>query len=140
MNKNELGYCITRKELLAIYRFTKKFRHYLIGRKFIVRCDHQALKWLLDWKNPNTSQDCSWRAELEEFDMQIEYRKGKYHQNADALSRLEQCEQCHLKHIGPKKKRNVKILRVMNTSNIQQEHDPDIKIVFELLKMKKKRK
>ena len=30
-------YCTTRKELLAIVRFTRQFRHYLLGKPFIIR-------------------------------------------------------------------------------------------------------
>ena len=29
-------YCTTRKELLAVVRFTRQLRHYLLGRQFIV--------------------------------------------------------------------------------------------------------
>ena len=111
MTKSQRQYCITRKELLAIYTFVLKFKHYLIGTKFLVRTDHQALKWLLKWDSPNTSQYCVWRAELEVFDMTVEYRKGVEHINADAMSRLPPCEQCLLKHSDPKKKRNVKVYK-----------------------------
>ena len=109
MSKSQRQYCITRKELLAIYTFVLKFKHYLLGTQFVVRTDHQALKWLLKWDNPNTSQYCIWRAELEVFDMIVEYRKGGEHINADALSRLPPCEQCLIMHLEPKKRRNVKV-------------------------------
>ena len=33
-------YCTTRKELLAIVCFTRHFRHYLLGRQFVIRTDH----------------------------------------------------------------------------------------------------
>ena len=36
LNKHELGYCVTRKELLEIYYFVNDFKHYLYGRKFRV--------------------------------------------------------------------------------------------------------
>lgn len=45
-------YYTTRKELLAIIRFTKHFYHYLLGRNFIVRKDHSSLTWLLNFKDP----------------------------------------------------------------------------------------
>jgi hypothetical protein len=32
----EQKYCITRKELFAIYRYVKLYKHYLLGRKFII--------------------------------------------------------------------------------------------------------
>ena len=36
-------YCTTLKELLAVVRFTRQFRHYSLGRQFIVQTDHSSL-------------------------------------------------------------------------------------------------
>ncbi|NJR75967.1 MAG: hypothetical protein HC773_24895 [Scytonema sp. CRU_2_7] len=153
LTKSQKQYCITRKELLAIYTFVLKFKHYLIGKQFVVRTDHQALKWMLNWDSPNTSQYCIWKAELEIFDKLVEFRKGKEHINADALSRLPDCEQCLIKHYDPLKKRNVKVYPVeINNENKslysekvinnlrdyenewQQERDLDIKIILNALR------
>ena len=109
LTKYEQSYCITRKELLAVYYFVTYFRQYLLGRKFRIRTDHKALTWLMGWKQPKTTQYCNWISELEIYDFGIEHRKGKEHVNADFLSRLDNCEQCKLKHEHPKKKKNVKI-------------------------------
>ena len=118
LSKSELGYCITRKELLSVYYFLNHFKHYLMGQHFIVRTDHKALTWLLDWKNPKTTQYCTWIAELEQYNFTIQHRPGHLHTNADFLSRIHsndtmQCEQCELKHPNPLKKRNVKHIEVM---------------------------
>ena len=43
LNRAEANYCVTRKELLAVVYFTRHFRHYLFGKKFILRTDHSAL-------------------------------------------------------------------------------------------------
>jgi len=45
-SKHEANYNVTRKELLAVITFTKKFRQYLVGRPFRIRTDHAALQWL----------------------------------------------------------------------------------------------
>ena len=52
--KAELHYCITRKELFLIYHFLTYLRQFLLGTKFIIRTDHRALKWLLNWEAPKT--------------------------------------------------------------------------------------
>ena len=44
------GYCVTRRELLAVINFTEKFKHYLLGRRFIIRTDHGSLTWLFRFK------------------------------------------------------------------------------------------
>ena len=86
-------YCTTRKELLAIVRFTHHFKHYLLGREFIVRTDHSSLIWLTNFKQPQ-GQLARWIEELSRFSMKIEHRPGKYHSNADALSRLHDYNTC----------------------------------------------
>jgi hypothetical protein len=90
-----------------------KFKHYLLGTEFIIRTDHKALIWMLNWNKPNSSQYCRWIAELELFNFTIEYRPGINHGNADAMSRNIGCEQCDLIHEYPKKRRNVKVLKCL---------------------------
>jgi len=80
-------YCTTRKELLALITFTRQFRHYLHGRRFLVRTDHNSLAWLMRFKNVE-GQLARWLEELAQYDVQILHRKGRMHANADALSRI----------------------------------------------------
>ena len=96
LTKSERNYCVTRRELLALIYFLRHFRSYLLGRPFIVRTDHAALKWIQQFKEPE-GQIARWLEYLQEFDFQTEYRPGKWHGNADALSRL-QCNQCEICH------------------------------------------
>ena len=81
------NYCTTRKELLAVLRFTRAYRHYLLGRRFIVRTDHSSLTWLMHFKNAE-GMLARWIAELSQYDMVIQHHPGKQHGNADALSRM----------------------------------------------------
>ena len=82
-------YCSTRKELLALVRMTNHFRHYLLGRSFKIRTDHHSLKWIMNFKHAE-GQLARWLEELSRFHMDIEFRPGKSHGNADALSRIPQ--------------------------------------------------
>ncbi|KAI7809323.1 hypothetical protein IRJ41_005269 [Triplophysa rosa] len=79
-------YCVTRKELLAVVRFTRQFRHYLLGSNFILRTDHSSLTWLYRFKRPE-GQLARWLEELSQYNFVIEHRPGSHHGNADALSR-----------------------------------------------------
>ena len=47
LNSAQKKYCTTRKELLAVVAFTRHYRHYLLGRSFVVRTDHASLVWLM---------------------------------------------------------------------------------------------
>jgi len=75
MSRQQLNYCTTRKELLAVYHFIRYFRHYLLGRAFIVRTDHSALQWLRRTPEP-IGQQARWLEVLEEFDFQIIHLPG----------------------------------------------------------------
>ena len=83
---HERNYCATRLEMLALVDFIDHFRYYLLGRKFLVRTDHHALKWLMSFKQPE-GQVARWLERLQEYDFTVEHRPGISHANADALSR-----------------------------------------------------
>ena len=87
LTRAQRHYCVTRRELLAIVVFVQNFRHYLLGRKFLIRTDHSSLRWLLNFKNP-TDQMARWLEILSQYDFHIQHRAGKKHCNADALSRI----------------------------------------------------
>ncbi|UYV72285.1 K02A2.6-like, partial [Cordylochernes scorpioides] len=96
LSKPERNYCVTRRELLAIVKSIEHFHHYLYGQKFLLRTDHAALRWLLNFKSPE-GQLARWIQRLQEYDMEIQHRKGKSHGNADALSRRPcpvNCKHC----------------------------------------------
>ena len=100
MNSHELGYCITRKELLAIYYFCQHFNHYLYGKKFTLRTDHKAITFMMTTKKPITAQFQTWINYLSSLDIKLIFRKGADHNNADMLSRNKcgTCTQCLMEH------------------------------------------
>lgn len=93
MNKAERNYCITEKELLAVRFFIEYFRQYLLGRRFRVRTDHQALVWLFKLKEPK-GKIARWIEILSHYDFSIEYRPGHKQTHCDALSRCENPREC----------------------------------------------
>jgi transposase InsO family protein len=94
LNKAERNYCVTDRELLAIRYFVEYFRHYLIGKPFRLRTDHQALKWLFNLKEPK-GRIARWIETLSTYVFEIEFRPGKKHLNADAMSRCPNPNQCN---------------------------------------------
>ena len=96
LSKPERNYCVTRRELLAIVDSIKHFHKYLYGQKFLLKTDHAALKWLLNFKNPE-EQVARWIERLQSYEFEIQHRKGEQHKNADALSRRpcnDECKYC----------------------------------------------
>ena len=87
LSAGQWRYCTTRKDLLAVVRFTCMYRPFLLGRKFIVRTDHHSLIWSLSFRCPQ-DQLAGWLEELSQYHMVIQHRPGRRHCNADALTRL----------------------------------------------------
>jgi hypothetical protein len=52
----ELLYSIYDKEMLAIMHALAKFRKYLVRARFVVKSDHNSLKYLLEQKDLNERQ------------------------------------------------------------------------------------
>ena len=86
LSVKNLGLSVYEKELLALVMAVTKWRHYLVGNHFIIRTDHQSLKYLLDQKL-NTTIQHKWMTKLLGLDYKIEYKKGVDNRVADALSR-----------------------------------------------------
>lgn len=78
---------------------------------------------MLSWDKPNSSQYCSWIAELEQYDFEIVHRAGVKHGNADGLSR-GQCGQCEIEHEEPLRKRNYKTSEE-NIRSLNSTDEPD---------------
>ena len=92
MNKSELQYCTTRKELLAVITALKHFHIYLIGQKVRLRTDNSAFSWIRTLKNP-TGQVFRWPQYIETYDLSVTHRPGRSHGNSDVLSRIP-CKVC----------------------------------------------
>ncbi|KAG7661734.1 uncharacterized protein J8A68_004750 [[Candida] subhashii] len=86
MNKHELNYPPREKEFLAIIRVLERHRHLLLGHKIILDTDHESLQYILSHPKPISPKMARWLDFLGEFDIEINYIRGK-HNKADALTR-----------------------------------------------------
>ena len=93
LSKTQRAYCTTYRELLAVVKFVKTFRHFLWGRKFTVRTDHASLRWLKNFKEPE-GMLARWLSVLGTYDFVLEHRPGVKHGNADGLSRTTSGKKC----------------------------------------------
>jgi hypothetical protein len=84
--KHEELYTTHDLELAAIMLDLKLWRHYLVGRNFELKTDHQSLKHLFTQRDLNARQR-RWSEFMSEYDFGILYIKGKENLVADALSR-----------------------------------------------------
>jgi len=56
LSQSESFYSIYDNEMLAIMHALTKFRQYLVGKKFVVKTDHNSLKYFLELKDLNECQ------------------------------------------------------------------------------------
>ena len=77
--------------LLAVVRFTRHFKHYLIGRRFTLRTDHNSLIWQMGFKSIE-GQLARWIEELAVYNMEIVHRPGKDHGQSRIPDPLVQCK------------------------------------------------
>ena len=88
LDSAQRNYSVYDKELYAIITALKHWKHFLYGREFTVKTDHQALKWLQTMPSADWSDRQSrWSQLFQQFGGMIEYLPGKHNPVADALSR-----------------------------------------------------
>ena len=73
-------------ECYALVWALMHFCQYLYRNKVHLRTDHKPLEWLHSVADAHGRRG-RWVMMLQDFDMRIEWREGKRHQNADTLSR-----------------------------------------------------
>jgi hypothetical protein len=88
LKEHERNYATHDLELAVIVHALRKWRHYLMGKRFELRIDHSGLKYLFDHPNINSSQR-RWLEFLSEYDFDIRHIKGKENKVDNALIRRE---------------------------------------------------
>ena len=86
MTDAETRYTTRDQEWLAVKRALEGWRHYLHGKHFVVKSDHESLQGIRT--HPLSSKrGRRWEETLAEFDFTVEYIKGATNVVADGLSR-----------------------------------------------------
>ena len=85
---SERNYVAYELEMYAVVRAVEHFRVFLLGKEFLLRTDHAALRNLLKRDLPPTTRVERWILRLSEYTFKIEHQKGQDNIIADVLSRL----------------------------------------------------
>lgn len=87
LSEIESRFCQTEKEALAVVWAMERFQLYLLGRKFELRTDCRALKFIYSERSQSSARLERWVLRLQCFDFSVTHIPGK--QNiADTLSRM----------------------------------------------------
>lgn len=114
-------------EVLAIINAVKKFRIYLMGSKFKIVTDCSAFQKTMQKKDLST-RIARWALLLEEYEYEIEHRKGSRMSHVDALSRYPMVmtltkEEGIMQRIKHAQDIDENIVTVKKLLNSGQEHD-----------------
>ena len=85
--KYQRNYAVWKKELLAIITAVKKWREYLVGRRFHIYTDHQALVYLLG-RDHDAVILGGWKDLLLDFSFEVHHLPGLENVIPDYLSRI----------------------------------------------------
>jgi len=128
---NKLSWHTRDKEAFALVYALRKFRQYLLGRKFIWYTDHLGLRWLRNTRN-SKGRYARLVEQIEEFEFETCYRAGQLNQHADALSRKPQ--QQNVSMVSPSVRFSAEVIKT------KQEHDPVLSQVITHLRLSDDRK
>jgi len=129
MSQSQANYPPNKGELFAVIFFMRQWRYYLQHRQFILRTDHQSLKWIRTMEHPCGLIE-RWLDTLANFDFTVQHRAGVKHGNADALSRTAHGAPS-VDATGPEADRELHALRPDHTwtkADIRQSQVDDIEL------------
>lgn len=86
LSDNNLSKSVYEKELMALVLAIQHWRHYLLGKEFVVYTDHKSLKHFLQQKISSPDQQC-WLAKLLGYQFEVKYKPVLENKAVDALSR-----------------------------------------------------
>ena len=108
MNEHEQNYLTHDLELVVIIHALKMWRHYRLGRRFVLMSDHSGLRYPFDQSNLN-ARKYRWLATITEFNFEIIYIKGKENMVANSLSKWVQVN--HIENMSSYRTKQERILQ-----------------------------
>ena len=90
LNSSEKHHAAVEKEAYAIVEALKRWRHFLVGRRFTLITDQKSVAYIFDVRHRSKIKNEKierWRLELMPYKYDVQHRAGSLNVAADALSR-----------------------------------------------------
>nr|XP_039262013.1 uncharacterized protein LOC120338143 [Styela clava] len=91
LHGSELKHPSVEKEAMAIVEAVRHWRHFLTGRRFIMKTDQKSVSYMFDLRHKGKIKNekiTRWRIELSGYSFDIAYKPGKDNVAPDTLSRI----------------------------------------------------
>jgi len=86
---NQLPYGDTEQECLGVVWASLKLRPYIEGDRFLLRTDHDCLRWILNIEYSRNPRLARWRLRLSDLEFDVAYKPDMTLYLADSISHLE---------------------------------------------------
>eukprot|EP00253_Pinus_taeda_P017018 PITA_17018 len=80
-------YPIYDKEKYSIVQVCCQWKHYIMGKETVILIDHQALQFIQTYGKLQNDHHHKWSTYLQQFHLNIKYKKGNSNNVADCLNR-----------------------------------------------------
>ena len=126
LSPTQVKYPVIQKECFAIVYALQKLDYYLNNATFVIRTDHQPLKYLLKSQIQNKTIQ-QWALTISSYNCTIEYIKGIDNSCADLLSRSPPETEENPVEVPPVSDRAFNIAAInTNKINVQEYLDPEV--------------
>ena len=75
------------KEMYSIVQACRQWKHYILGKETVIHTDHKPLQFVQTQGKLQNDRHQKWSAYLQQFHLNIKYKKGSTNHVADCLSR-----------------------------------------------------
>eukprot|EP00253_Pinus_taeda_P015030 PITA_15030 len=75
------------KEMYSIVQACRQWKHYILGKETVIHTDHRPLQFIQTQEKLQNDRHQKWSTYLQQFHLNIKYKKGSTNNVADCLSR-----------------------------------------------------
>jgi hypothetical protein len=125
LRKHEENYPTHDLELAVVVHTLKIWRHYLLGHRCEIYCDHKSLKYIFT-QNDLILRQRRWLELIKDYDLGINCHPEKANAVADALSRKKYCNATFARRMPSELRREIKYLNLgmVNETRVAMEVEP----------------